>query len=225
MTIEDPQVGSVAYLMQRVQRRLAQVAGPGVHLTTEDSIVEHIISSFNTIFTEYWWPGYTRWQEATLDGTTGACDVDWANLDMPLTKYWDIRAVVPDESEIPLQPLPEGFLAHKSTGDRPLYITGYPERPDKVFRVVPYSATGIIHVRYRSRPVRINLDTILNVEEEYLVAAATYLYLADDGTNPGATAIAEQRVQSCQKTVRDLLSDTIPMEQYPQGPVNFWWAS
>ena len=51
MAIEGPQVGSVAYLMQRVQRRVAQMTGPGIHLTTEDSIIEHLIGSFNAIFT------------------------------------------------------------------------------------------------------------------------------------------------------------------------------
>jgi hypothetical protein len=201
------------------------MTGPGIHLTTEDSIVEHLIGAFNAIFNEYWWPTYTTWVSSTLDGETGVCTVDFSALDMPLSKFWDIRSVVDDTTERPISRLPETFIASKATGDKPRYIVGYPERTDKVFRVVPYTAVGTVHVNYRSRPTRIDLDTVLNVEEEYLVAAATYLYLADDGTNPGATQTAERRLQQCQRTVRDLLSDTVSLEQNPQGPVDFWWVS
>ena len=126
--IEDPQIGSVAYLMQRVQRRLSQMTGPGIHLTTEDSIVEHLIGAFNAIFNEYWWPNYTTWRSSTLDGTTGACVVDWSALDLPLSKFWDIRAVVDDTTERPISRLPETFIASKATGDKPRYVVGYPER-------------------------------------------------------------------------------------------------
>jgi hypothetical protein len=216
---------SVAYLMQRVQRRLAQMTGPGIHLTTEDSLIEHIISSFYAVFNEYWWPQYTTWFKTSLDQETGAPVHDLSQLEMPLREFYDIQDVIEDGSEMPLRVLPAGFIPTKVTGNRSMYIMPYPERPDKVFRVVPFTSQGDLHIHYRSRPININLDTVLRVDEEYLVAAAAYVYLTDDGTNPGATALARERLDATQRTVRDMLSQIIPVGGVTPGPVDYWWAS
>lgn len=217
-------------MLTRVQRRLGQLAGPGAQVYAEDTLLEHIVASFTTAFDDYIWPDYQVWVSSSLDETVGVCVADLSavkdgnNVPTPLTSFIDILGVYPQGYPKALPNAPQHVIPSRITGAQSLYIIPYPQRPDKVFRVIPYTATGDIDICYKTRPSNIDLDTDLKIDEELIVCAATYLYLADDATNPTATNIALGRLQARERKVAQLLAQHIPLG--PQGTVpDFFWSS
>jgi hypothetical protein len=221
----------VSDLITRVERRLSQLAGPGTQVYTQDVLLEHLTSAFNTTFDDHVWPGYQVWVTSALDGTVGVCTADLSAIKdsndrpLPLTDYLDIIGVYPDASSAPLPAAPIDVIPDLVTGTAGRYIIPYPQRPDKVFRVLPFTATGTLYIQYSSRPVNIDMDTDLKVDEELLIAAATFLYLADDATNPTATNIAMGRLQARERKVAQLMAQRIPIGARNAQPVDYYWSS
>lgn len=221
----------VSDLITRVERRLSQLAGPGTQVYTQDILLEHITSAFTTTFDDHIWPGYQVWVTSALDETVGVATADLAAVvdsdgnSLALTDFFDLIGVYPSGASAPLPNAPLDVIPDLVTGTAARYIVAYPQRPDKVFRVIPYTATGSLYIQYRARPSNIDMDTNLKVDDELLVCAATFLYLADDATNPTATNIALGRLQARQRTVAQNLAQRIPLGARNAQPVDYFWSS
>jgi hypothetical protein len=197
----------VSDIVNRIERRIAQLSGPGAQTFTQDILIEHITSAFNNTFDQHTWPAYMVWVATSFDGVTGAVTAD-------LSDFSDILGVYPGTISSPLPNAPVDVVPMLMQGSSPLYIIPYPERVDKVFRVIPFTSTGDVYVNYKSSPTNIDMDTNLHVDEELLVCAATFLYLADDATNPTATNVALGRLQSQEKAVAQRLAQRFPLTPF-----------
>lgn len=215
----------VSELLPRVQNNLSQLGGAGVQVYSQDTIIEKIITSFNMMFTRYFWDEYTYWQAGTLDGTEG---VVVENADTwqhgPLVRFIDIEIVKRDANGArALAVLPRHMDPFHVQGTSPKYIMPFEIDPHKVFKVVPASSTGRVLIRYRTRPTNIDIDTELLLDEELLKLAATWQYLADDGTNPDATNAAFAMVQSRETVLRAVTSHApVPLTGYDFDPTAWY---
>jgi hypothetical protein len=226
----------VSDIVNRIERRIAQLSGPGAQTFTQDILIEHITSAFNNTFDQHTWPAYMVWVATTFDGVTGAVTADLSATPVkdaqgrivdtrPLADFADILGVYPGTISSPLPNAPVDVVPMLMQGSSPLYIIPYPELVDKVFRVIPFTSTGDVYVNYKSSPTNIDMDTNLHVDEELLVCAATFLYLADDATNPTATNVALGRLQSQEKSVAQRLAQRVPLTPFGSQPVDYWWSS
>jgi hypothetical protein len=66
----------VSDIVNRIERRIAQLSGPGAQTFTQDILIEHITSAFNNTFDQHTWPAYMVWVATTFDGVTGAVTAD-----------------------------------------------------------------------------------------------------------------------------------------------------
>lgn len=221
-------------IINRVERRIAQLSGPGAQTFTQDILIEHVTSAFNNTFDQHVWPAYHVWVKSAFDGTLGVVTADLTATPvydpngniidtLPLRAFEDILGVYPGTQQTPLPNAPMDVVPWLMQGNGPMYMIPYPERPDKVFRVIPFTSTGDVYVSYKSAPVDLDLDSDLRVDDELLIAAATYLYLADDGTNPTATNVALGRLQSQERAVAQRLAVRVPVGAYGSQPVDYWW--
>jgi hypothetical protein len=219
----------VSVLLSRVERRLGQLSGAGAQVYAQDVLLEHLTSAFTTTFDDHIWPDHMVWVTSALDGVTGVATADLTAVKdsndrpMPLTSFLDILGVYPEGARSALPNAPMGQVPDLITGSAPRYIIAYPQRPDKVFRVLPFTATGAVYINYSSKPDDIDLDTTLYVDDELLIAAATYLYLADEGTNPTATNVALGRLQARERVVAQLLAHRLPLGGVNAQPVDYWY--
>lgn len=216
----------VADMLVRVERRLNLMSGPGIQISGEDAIVEHLTSAYHNYIDDYWWDEQMIWASATLDGVNGDHSLDFLQEGVRRLEYIrDLRYVIPEQSDnIPINRPPAPIYPSQVTGDKALFYVPYAD-PAKMFRILPYTALGTINIYYRWREQNIDLDSELLLDEELLVAAATYLYLADDGTNPGATAVAAERLKERERQMRESHSHIIQAQSSVPGPVDYWWQS
>jgi hypothetical protein len=98
----------------------------------------------------------------SFDGVTGAVVADLSATPvkdaqdrivdtLPLGDFADILGVYPGNTSSPLPNAPMDVVPMLIQGSSPLYIIPYPERVDKVFRVIPFTTTGDVYVNYKSR--------------------------------------------------------------------------
>jgi hypothetical protein len=143
-----------------------------------------------------------------------------------LYSYKDIQFVRPDGhhrrnfSEVP-NDLPPSTI----TGNTPKFIASN-GGSDKIFKILPASATGIIHVRYRTRPDTFDLDTNLLLDTTLLIRATSYQYLVDDGSNPDATSTAQSQLDEIYKQMVGDEEKTFlanPDYQYSNSGMDVWY--
>lgn len=216
-------------VMERTLVQLSQVPGASVQLYSEETIIEYIRTQFYMYFEEYTWPAYEEWTFGTLDGTLGVITRDLTLVNATeyprlLRQYEDIYGVYPTGSEIPLTEMPQGVPPRRiSGGTAPMFIRAY-NANNKIFRVVPDTATGDVDIHYRARPSEINIDTVLYMDETLLALAATYMYLSKDGANAGNV----QEIQAMLATREGQLSHQrarpIPTSNSRRSyTVSNWW--
>src|SRR3954452_17211720 len=151
----------VSDIVNRIERRIAQLSGPGAQTFTQDILIEHITSAFNNTFDQHTWPAYAVWVTTSFDGVTGAVTADLSSTPVkdaqgrivdtrPLVDFADILGVYPGNISSPLPNAPVDVVPMLMQGNSPLYIIPYPERVDKVFRVMPFTPTGDEFVNCKS---------------------------------------------------------------------------
>ncbi len=172
----------VSALVVRVEKRLRIVAGVSAQLYAEDTIVHSIQTSFDRLFKIRWWPMYSTLSTWTLDGTAGKITADLATL---VKSFTDIRRIWYDEDESPLMRLPSDKRPDKVTGTNARYWEPLKQEPTRVFRVIPITTTGDIHVAYRTKPDDFDMDDTIYLDPLLLELAAAYEYVVTDGANPG----------------------------------------
>lgn len=212
-------------LVERTLVRLSQVSGISVQTYAEPRIIEAVRSRFEMFFDEHMWPEYVTWTTQTLDGTLGVPTGNMSLLTRPLRKYDDIINIFPDGRKSPLTEPPMVEPPSKITGTNPLYM----ERNDddtKIFKVIPYTATGDVHVLYKAHPGDINLEDTVKMDPLLLILAAAYDYVVSDGTNQeaAATLLADLETREDQIALRQARS--VPLNPYHGADmVVDWWAS
>jgi hypothetical protein len=193
-------MSTLTELITRVEDRLSMVSGQGTQIYAEDRIAEMIQHKFDVLFTEEFWPQFCRWAQYTLDGTLGVITTDLTSL---VKDVEDIQAIFHNTNSSPIPKLnPSTVNPFGLSGARPLHYEGlstsFTNYASRVFHIWPHTATGILTMRYRTKP-----DTFVATDEIYfddqaLILGAVFDYLEDDGTNSNATqkfqAMFEARV-------------------------------
>lgn len=220
---------TVRLVMERTLVQLSQVPGASVQLYSEETIIEYIRTQFWMYFDEYHWPAYEEWTFGTLDGTLGVITRDLTITDVDeyprlLRQYEDIYGVYPEGSEIALTEMPAGIPPRRMTGgSTAAFIRAY-NANNKIFRVVPYTATGNVDIHYRARPAEINIDTVLYIDETLLALAATYMYLSKDGANAGNAQEIQSMLAAREGQLSHQRAKPIPLSNARRThSVTNWW--
>ncbi len=216
-------MATLTQLTQRVTRRIGQVPGSSVQVYSETAIAEMIQHIFDVLFVRAWWEQFMHWQTLTLDGTTGVVTTDIEAQTNPVVRFADIRIIFPGTSDRELGRFTATRNPTNITGTLPRFIEPFGTR---IFRVVPVTATGEVTIHYKSKPTNFVSADEIDFDEQVLVLGATYDYLEDDGTNPGAT---EKFLNLFNSRVKALLAErhNIPIDSNPyrQSSVSQWWQS
>ncbi len=193
-------VAKLHQLISRVQARLAQATGPGTNTYSEDVIAEHLQTGFDYYFEKYWWPDYIAYSEWTLDGTLGVVTADLTSL---LDRTDDIDWIKSNDCNVVR--LRKDVAPSSVTGSAPRFWIPYASAT-KVFKIVPYAATGTIEVRYRVRPSTFIGTSDVNMDNALLVTFAAVQYLASDGSNPDATNMQMRALSAQEDRVNHLMN-------------------
>lgn len=200
-------------LIQRTIRRLSQVPGTSVQTYSEDRIADMLQHKFDVLFDEAWWFQFLYWRTITLDGALGIPTINLQTATNPLDRFEDIKFVMVNDTNRKLTRLPETINPTSVTSNNARWIEEY-NLDGRVFRVLPVTSTDTLQLRYRSRPAAFTTNDVVNFDPEALVLGATYDYLEDDGTNPGATAkflnFFESRVKQLKLMLSQIDHDTDP---------------
>jgi len=218
-----PGYSTMADLIQQVIIELRLESGPSVQQYAEDVIARKIQRIFNSIFHEYWLPGYTHnGLVFTLDGTTGTVVED---LTPVLKRAEDIRYVFYEGEQKPLNRAPEVFNPIGMTGGyrrywQPTAITG------KHFRILPLYTAGQISLHCRVRPDPFTATSEVIMDEELLIAGAVYDYLVDDKENEMAIKKWEGIFTKRESQLRQQLnSGPVPFGQSAYNPLTEWMTN
>lgn len=174
-------MSTIQALITRVEQELSQAAGSGVQLYSSDRIANNLVTAFNLVFNEDWWPDYCDWFTCTLDGVTGIITAD-----IGIRRFRDIRGAWITNTEHRLPQLPMGINPNNLIGSLPMYIEGRgnPTGQVRPFRIWPKAATGTIEVHGRMYPSSFALTTDIKFDDDLMAFGAAWQYSADDGHNP-----------------------------------------
>lgn len=210
-------------IVQDVVTLLSQVPGTSVQTYSEDRIGLFVQKAFDALFSKAWWKRYMAWYESALDGTFGSPTADISAI----KDYEDIRAVYKEDSDKPLPTLPDTDCNPFNLDDaqEARFIEENYEVTDKVFRVLPKKSTTNIKIWARKQPdAFIGTDTIY-IDSVLLTDMAAYMYLEDDGTNPGATEKYKNSAEDRFQTIKENMSDDVVPLNKNQEEVPLEWTS
>lgn len=207
-----------AELISRTATRLSMVSGKGVQIYAEDKIAEMLQHKFDVLFDEQFWPQHKFTTQYTLDGTLGVVTADLTNV---LKRFVDIRFVMVGSTTTGLPILPTSINPFGLSGTTPVYIDSN-TRVDKTFNVWPKTATGTITLSGRTKPAPFVSDDTVDFDEQLLILGATYDYLEDDASNPGATQKFEAMFDSRRKQWHRMLNaQPVSLDPITQSPESF----
>lgn len=186
---------TLSELTQLVVSRLSMVDGTDVQLYAEDRIEEELQHTFDFVFESAYWPQFSTWQSAALNGTTGEVT---ATLTSILKRWEDLFGVWYEDNQRPIPVLPNNYNPYGLSGTRPIFIEPFNDN-SKIFRVWPVAATGDVRFYVRTKPAEFGSADTVNFDSEALILGATYGILEDDGDNPGATEKFHRKFESRMK--------------------------
>jgi len=172
----------VEALVARVEKRLRMVSGVSVQLYAEDAILHSIQTGFERLFKARFWPMYTTWATWTLDGTTGKVTTDVTAL---VKDFVDMRGIWYEDNDDPIMRLPADKRPERVVGTRARYWEPLKQAPTRVFRILPITTVGDVHVHYRTMPDPLAIDDTIYLDSLLLELVASYEYAVTDGANPG----------------------------------------
>lgn len=204
-------------LISRTTTRLSMVSGRGVQIYAEDKIAEMLQHKFDILFDEEFWPQFYFINQYTLDGTLGVATADLTDV---LKRFVDIRFVLKGDTTTQLPILPTSINPFGLSGTTPAYIVAN-ATASKRFNVWPKTATGTITVGLRTKPDAFEGDDTVDFDEQLLILGASYDYLEDDASNPGATqkfeAMFDSRRKQWHRMLNSLPVSLDPISQLPQS--------
>lgn len=173
--------------LEKVAYELSQVPGPGTNRYSDSILSQHVEHAFKHLFRELWLPYYTRYEQFTLDGTTGQVTAD---LTDKIKDVKDIGSIWRADTNLSLPLLPTNINPYTITGTRPRYIQL--TNDEKMFIAWPLTATGQLVIKYRTLPdLPFGLDDTIYINDMLLVYASAWWYADKDGDNPGAAKLLQ----------------------------------
>lgn len=217
---------TVNEIRQDVIKLLAQVAGTGTQLYSEDKLLIHIRNAFNSVFDKDFWQEYCTWSVVTLDGTLGqmTTNVDYKN-------YRNIRGVWVAATDRPVVPFPRRMNPFAVTGTSPRYWRAQHDSTvdpdDKPISFLPITATGTVSIYGRVHPgesnTDFNADTDIKLDRDLITFTAALDYASDDGDNPAMIAKLEAKARDRYKLVKPQ-GDVVSTPRAPDIP-DQWYDS
>jgi hypothetical protein len=208
-------------LITEIQSELHQVAGPAVQVYSQDMLVKRVNDAFLTFFDDpkITWKRFVDYATYVLDGTTGKATTNVSTL---YRDYHHIFAVYPAESDRRLVSWNMQRNPALITGDYPVFVKPT-QTAEKVFQVLPVTATGSVSVVGKQMPSTFPFDDLSDtVPFDYLAIKyyVTWQELADDGANPAATENALKLFQNRYDTLeknqgQEPVAYNGGMSQYP----------
>lgn len=178
----------ISRVVERIEKRLRIARSVHATVYAEDPIIEQVQAAFDYYCALRWWPQFRNDVTWTLDGTTGRVVEDLGTL----TRLEQLRYIWHGTNVSPLAMLPQDMrpsLIPAST-----YARYYSGDATKVFRVVPFDATGTIDVVYYELPERLSIDTEIDFDETLLVLNGALRYLVSSDTNSNDAALIQQEL-------------------------------
>jgi hypothetical protein len=210
----------IATAVQRIQKRLRMAQSVAVDVYAEDPLIESIQSAFDFYWNELWWPKFRKFVTVTLDGTTGKP----VTVPSDLVDFDAIRNIwPPDAREQTLPRMPETIRPSLiPPGDRPTMFA--PSSDNKVFFVLPVSATGTVDVLYYPKPANFTISSSVDFDETLLVLNGTLRYLAGNSANPSETALVQEELSLYWKAYRNrVFDDDVPLRNDRSIYPTEWW--
>lgn len=185
-------MATLSDLTQSVITRLSMIAGTGVQIYAEERIAAMIQHKFDMVRMMLWWDDMMEYVELTQDASGRPIEnvvrelpVIPVGSEIVINKFKDIQYAwrVSDIKPLsdmrrranPAQLIRPGRTMHKIAD------------PAKVIRFVPYTVNEVVWVRYRKHYSIFLPDDDVPLDRQLMILGATYDFLEDDGTNPGAT--------------------------------------
>lgn len=191
---------TLAKLVQEVIKNLSMYQGTSTQLYAEDRISAIIVRLFNKLFEDRFWDEHTFWYKYTLTGTNG---VVGENVSNDIAKFTDIQYISSaDNPRYTLKQLQGSTNPFLIEGNTPVYVMPT-HIENKIFSVVPFSATGDVYVRARHRPSKIIATTEIPFDPDVLILGACYEYCADDGNS---NAQVEKFLTLYQQRLQELIN-------------------
>jgi hypothetical protein len=204
-------------LIFRTLVELRQEPGVSVQQYAEDTLASILQRQFNIFFDHYWWPTYTTNRELfTLNGNTGEVIED---LVPKIKRSDDIRFIWLGNSTTPLSAMPPQLNA---VTFRNFYET---VPTAKLFRVVPITTTGSVTITYRTKPAPFMPNDEVMLDDDLLVCATCFNYLADDEDAPNAIKKFQDATAKREAQLREAMNKgPIPFGAPAASPMTDWWT-
>lgn len=192
---------TVREIVTDAQGRVGEVAGSGVQIYGEDSMMSCAVRAFNMMFKKYDWPQYRKWHRLTLDGTLG---IVTTNSFEAVRDFEDFKAVYRDGQRRPLPKMRALLNPYALTGSSVMYWTSlHAADANYTFRKLqfyPLTSVGVVNIRVRQYPIEYprigwSWDSVMHLDRDLLVDATTWLSLATDDLNPGAAEAARNMME------------------------------
>jgi hypothetical protein len=216
-----PAFKTLEELTQDTVKLLSQVPGTSVQTYAEERINQFIQLVFDTVFDKLWWDEYMQWFQTSLDGTSGLPSSDISTI----RRFMDIKSVFNAGSDLPIPRLPsENMNPFNITGTQVRFIGQSNTVEGKVLKCYPITSTNAIVIHARLQPEdSFGDEDEIKIDPWLLVLGATYMYLEDDGTNPGATEkyqnLYEDRFETLRMANND---DRVILDKYSEEVPTTW---
>ena len=174
-------------IIQHCIARLSMVSGTSVQKYAEDKLFYMIVEKYEALFEERFWKNQCFWKKFTLDGASGTLI---ENIVDYFDRLEDIEFIVVNNNDGPLAALGSNIIPDDVAGSTPCYYMQN-EVAEKVVKIVPYTSTGTVNIRYRKRRTPIKASDFVYFDESCIVYAVCADYLSDDGDSANAQKFNE----------------------------------
>lgn len=174
-------------IANEIQRLIGDAAGAGVQVLTEDALLDTVNRAFRLFFTKFSWEQFLRWDEVTLDGTTGLITTEaWEEV----KNFEDFLSIHPEGKKFQVPKLGRRTNPFTITGTRVRAFTSLtPSHDDfttKRLQFWPKAATDTLHVHVRVDPSPFLWADEIALDHDLMVAAGAWLTLIGEDLNPSA---------------------------------------
>jgi hypothetical protein len=207
-----------ADLIHKTLVELRQEPGISVQQYSEDVIAAILQRQFNIFFDHYWWPRYTTNRaQFTLNGVDGRVTTD---LREKIRRADDIRNIWYQSENTPLP----AFPAHVNGGNYRMYYDTVPD--SQIFKIVPENTTGYVTVSYRTKPKPFMPNDEVFLDEDLLVCATCFNYLADDEDAPNSVKKFQEATAKREAQLREAMNrGPIPFGAPAMSPFTSWMTN
>lgn len=199
--------GTVSDIVDAVILEISQVPGVSTQIYAEPRLLQLVEDAFDLVFQENWWNAYSSYVTGTLNGTTGLLTADilptTPSAIVPISSYTNIRTCFMSTRRRPIREFPPMTNPNSISGSLPLYKMPDYTFPNRPIKFLPVDATGDVIMEVRQEPLHpFALTDTIYIDTKMLVWGAAFLYVSDDGTNPGQVAKFQQLFENRLKRMK-----------------------